>query len=582
MVLDGIRKVNLMCRIGKKGKEVSELNGKLKFKISSCGGVRRLLSKSLRSQSCIRFLEPFNSACAMDGDKASVGCRRSKRKRVLLDDGGVGKTKPPYFSSFENSVVEGYQSVGQSSCRRRIAFRNSLLGNVPISGGFDSNLTTQEHALLDITNQLSFVGGLNTVQRKQAHVCQDSSDNIADKTLISEVGKHNVLDLKHVTEVVPAVRMMNSPQRNQAHGFEDTSNHSEICLVNTIDTKELSLNYEVGKDSLLDVQHVTQVSQYRHHDPKLSGLRGSANVFRESEIQRYILESRQQVERIMSTLPDSNEQSSRIYASHERNKDGRNIGCDCVGLDQVVEVVDNRAGCCVVISPRKGQKVSTGAGNQIVCDLSKKLMDGKGACAAVHDDESYRDEGVIGTSGCLTNLRNLHSPLSLVKGRKLHYKSLKKILAEISERSTKDTEVVVEDIDSVRLDKRKRQQCVVQGGKEKVAKDVYNIGADSVHSREEINESGHEQMRCVEVSYISEVNPNQVKSNILSGASGEEEDELQEVIVQNLKEMIDMYNPIAKVFRMARDRLQGQVVDDLKLRLIRKRSKDSRMYNLPM
>ncbi|KAK7291593.1 hypothetical protein RIF29_06860 [Crotalaria pallida] len=373
-------------RIGKKGKEVSELNGKLKFKISSCGGVQRLLSKSLLCQSCIRFLELFNSACAMDGDKAYVGCRRSKRKRVLLDDGGVGKTKPPFFSSSENSVVEGYQSVGQSSCRRRIAFRNSLLGNVPISGGFDSNLTTQEHALLDITNQLSFVGGLNTVQRKQAHVCQDSSDNIADKTLIPEVGKHNVLDLKHVIEVVPAVRMINSPQRNQDHGFEDTSNDSEICLVNTIDSKELSLNYEVGKDSLLDVQHVTQ--------------------------------------------------------------------------DQVVEVVDNLAGCCVVISPRKGQKVSTGAGNQIVCDLSKKLMDGK--------------------------------------------------------------EVVVEDIDSVRLDKRKRQQCVVQGGKEKVDKGVslkrkanenlfgvYNTGADSVHSREEINEPGHEQMRCVEVSYISEVNPNQ-------------------------------------------------------------------------
>lgn len=45
--------------------------------------------------------------------------------------------------------------------------------------------------------------------------------------------------------------------------------------------------------------------------------------------------------------------------------------------------------------------------------------------------------------------------------------------------------------------------------------------------------------------------------------------------------MIDIYNPIAKVFRMTRDRLQGQQVPNLKLKLIRKRNKVSRMYNLP-
>lgn len=45
--------------------------------------------------------------------------------------------------------------------------------------------------------------------------------------------------------------------------------------------------------------------------------------------------------------------------------------------------------------------------------------------------------------------------------------------------------------------------------------------------------------------------------------------------------MFDNYNRIAKEFRMARDRLAGQEVQNLKLRLIRKRNKDSRIYNLP-
>lgn len=56
---------------------------------------------------------------------------------------------------------------------------------------------------------------------------------------------------------------------------------------------------------------------------------------------------------------------------------------------------------------------------------------------------------------------------------------------------------------------------------------------------------------------------------------------LDRLIIEKLKEMVDTYNPIAKVFRMARDRLAGQEVKNLKLRLIRKRNKDSRIYNLP-
>ena len=57
--------------------------------------------------------------------------------------------------------------------------------------------------------------------------------------------------------------------------------------------------------------------------------------------------------------------------------------------------------------------------------------------------------------------------------------------------------------------------------------------------------------------------------------------DLDPEIVNGLKEMLDEYNPLAKAFRMARDRFQESNYMSVRLRLIGTRSRDGRQYNLP-
>jgi hypothetical protein len=57
--------------------------------------------------------------------------------------------------------------------------------------------------------------------------------------------------------------------------------------------------------------------------------------------------------------------------------------------------------------------------------------------------------------------------------------------------------------------------------------------------------------------------------------------ELDEQIVINLKNMLDENNVHAKSFRMARDMLQDNPIQDLKLKLIADRKNDGRIYNQP-
>lgn len=45
--------------------------------------------------------------------------------------------------------------------------------------------------------------------------------------------------------------------------------------------------------------------------------------------------------------------------------------------------------------------------------------------------------------------------------------------------------------------------------------------------------------------------------------------------------MLDEFNTHAKSFRMARDRLRDELVQDLRLKLISDRHKDERIYNIP-
>ena len=52
-------------------------------------------------------------------------------------------------------------------------------------------------------------------------------------------------------------------------------------------------------------------------------------------------------------------------------------------------------------------------------------------------------------------------------------------------------------------------------------------------------------------------------------------------VVTALRTMIDEHNPIAMSYRMAAERIRDNTDLDVKLCLIRKRSRDGRMYNLP-
>ncbi|KAL6567653.1 hypothetical protein OROGR_001321 [Orobanche gracilis] len=69
--------------------------------------------------------------------------------------------------------------------------------------------------------------------------------------------------------------------------------------------------------------------------------------------------------------------------------------------------------------------------------------------------------------------------------------------------------------------------------------------------------------------------------NRINAASKGVDNDFDPTLVNALKNMIDVYNPIAQSFRMAADRIQQGDCSNVKLRLIGRRSKDGRQYNLP-
>ena len=74
---------------------------------------------------------------------------------------------------------------------------------------------------------------------------------------------------------------------------------------------------------------------------------------------------------------------------------------------------------------------------------------------------------------------------------------------------------------------------------------------------------------------------NEVRNRINASASMESKTQPDENIVKGLLEMLDDHNVLVKSFRMARDIFQNRRIKDVRLRLINKRSKDGRQYNLP-
>ncbi|KAL6554152.1 hypothetical protein OROMI_019825 [Orobanche minor] len=74
---------------------------------------------------------------------------------------------------------------------------------------------------------------------------------------------------------------------------------------------------------------------------------------------------------------------------------------------------------------------------------------------------------------------------------------------------------------------------------------------------------------------------NEVANRINSVRSRGNSNGLQANIVQKLKEMLDENNILVQSFRMARDKIQQCSDANIKLKLIGRRDKDGRMYNLP-
>ncbi|KAK9665879.1 hypothetical protein RND81_14G142400 [Saponaria officinalis] len=64
---------------------------------------------------------------------------------------------------------------------------------------------------------------------------------------------------------------------------------------------------------------------------------------------------------------------------------------------------------------------------------------------------------------------------------------------------------------------------------------------------------------------VSQVNPNMFRDDLICA----------------LKDMIDAHNPLAAIFRMAKDRIESNDSEDIKMRLISRRNTDGRTYNLP-
>ena len=79
------------------------------------------------------------------------------------------------------------------------------------------------------------------------------------------------------------------------------------------------------------------------------------------------------------------------------------------------------------------------------------------------------------------------------------------------------------------------------------------------------------------ISFISLLTLNMKLDNFFRGNSS-----IDTNIVARLSTMLDELNAHAKCFRMARDRLKQQPVQELKLQLIFDRHKDGIIYNTPI
>ncbi|KAF7812510.1 uncharacterized protein G2W53_033486 [Senna tora] len=74
---------------------------------------------------------------------------------------------------------------------------------------------------------------------------------------------------------------------------------------------------------------------------------------------------------------------------------------------------------------------------------------------------------------------------------------------------------------------------------------------------------------------------NEVVNRMRNASSSASEDQCDASIVMQLSQMLDSINPLVKVFRSVKDHPSLSSRDSLRLKLIKKRTTDARIYNLP-
>ncbi|XP_057250038.1 uncharacterized protein LOC125496641 [Beta vulgaris subsp. vulgaris] len=70
-------------------------------------------------------------------------------------------------------------------------------------------------------------------------------------------------------------------------------------------------------------------------------------------------------------------------------------------------------------------------------------------------------------------------------------------------------------------------------------------------------------------------------NNRKNAVSSKNPKKFEDPLIAELQNMIDEHNPLAKIFRMARDRFKNDACENVKLKLIGRRESDGRTYNLP-
>ncbi|KAF7835659.1 putative PIF1 DNA helicase/replication protein A1-like protein [Senna tora] len=74
---------------------------------------------------------------------------------------------------------------------------------------------------------------------------------------------------------------------------------------------------------------------------------------------------------------------------------------------------------------------------------------------------------------------------------------------------------------------------------------------------------------------------NEVSNRLRSASGSKVTDKYDASIVMQLSQILDPFNPLVKVFRSVKERAKSSNIDNLRLKLIKMRNTDSRVYNLP-